>query len=118
MQLFTNPDAKELHRYFQAGAVAAFQHAAMIRLHYSVADALDECLEKLEGGSGQVEGHKRASMGDSKSAAIMLAELERARHRGTPVPDVVVSALNNHLSDVYGVDKMASGSTSESDDSY
>mmetsp|Transcript_28322 Transcript_28322/g.39836 ORF Transcript_28322/g.39836 Transcript_28322/m.39836 type:complete len:604 (-) Transcript_28322:91-1902(-) len=47
-QLFTNPSLKFLQRCFQAGSVAAYQHIAMIKLHYRTAYALEECLAMLE----------------------------------------------------------------------
>mmetsp|Transcript_17764 Transcript_17764/g.31298 ORF Transcript_17764/g.31298 Transcript_17764/m.31298 type:complete len:124 (-) Transcript_17764:90-461(-) len=37
-----------MKRYFQGGSVAAYQHVAMLRLHYKIAHALDECLASLE----------------------------------------------------------------------
>jgi len=37
-----------MRRYFQGGAVAAYQHVAMLKLHYKIAHALDECLASLE----------------------------------------------------------------------
>ena len=37
-----------MKRYFQGGAVAAYQHVAMLKLHYKIAHALDECLASLE----------------------------------------------------------------------
>lgn len=49
--LFSDPTVKSMYRYLQVGTVAAYQHAAMIRLHYRIADALDECIEKLEATS-------------------------------------------------------------------
>ena len=47
-QLFSNPGLEDLHWYFQAGAVAVYEHTAMIKLHFSIADALDKCIAKLE----------------------------------------------------------------------
>jgi len=47
-QLFTNPSLRLLQRCFQAGSVAAYQHIAMIKLHYRTAHALEECLAMLE----------------------------------------------------------------------
>jgi len=35
-------------RYFQGGSVAAYQHVAMLKLHYQIAHALDESLASLE----------------------------------------------------------------------
>ena len=37
-----------MNRYFQGGSVAAYQHVAMLKLHYKIAHALDECLASLE----------------------------------------------------------------------
>lgn len=47
-KLFANPTLSDLYRYFQGGSVAAYQHCAMIKLHYHTAHALDECLASLE----------------------------------------------------------------------
>lgn len=37
-----------MKRYFQGGAVAAYQHVSFLKLHYAVANTLDECLASLE----------------------------------------------------------------------
>ena len=37
-----------MKRYFQGGSVAAYQHVAMLKLHYKIAHALDDCLASLE----------------------------------------------------------------------
>lgn len=37
-----------MKRYFQGGSVAAYQHVALMKLHYKIAHALDECLARLE----------------------------------------------------------------------
>jgi len=47
-QLFKDPSEKDIARYDQGGCVAAYEHCAMIKLHYHVADALEECLKRLE----------------------------------------------------------------------
>jgi hypothetical protein len=52
--LFSDPSVNRLYHYLKVGSVAAYQHAAMIRCHYRIADALDECIEKLE--VGRVDG--------------------------------------------------------------
>lgn len=59
-QLFADPKLDHLYRYFQAGSVAAYEHIAMIKSHYSMADALDECLAKLS--SGKIALRERASV--------------------------------------------------------
>lgn len=47
--MFEDPSLDDLYRYYQAGAVAAYEHVAMIKLHYSIANAFDECIAILEG---------------------------------------------------------------------
>jgi len=40
--------------------VAAYEHISMIKLHYKMADALDECIVKLSGG--KVAMHERSTV--------------------------------------------------------
>ena len=47
-QLFSNPSFPYLKRCFQGGAVGAYQKIAMMKVHYLIAHALDECLAMLE----------------------------------------------------------------------
>ncbi|KAL7436719.1 hypothetical protein ACHAXH_007375 [Discostella pseudostelligera] len=46
--LFGDQSVDDMKRYFQGGSVAAYQHIAMLKLHYKIAHALDECLARLE----------------------------------------------------------------------
>ncbi|GFH57906.1 hypothetical protein CTEN210_14382 [Chaetoceros tenuissimus] len=46
--LFSNPTQPYLEKCFQVGKVAAFKHCEMMKLHYSISNALDECLAILE----------------------------------------------------------------------
>lgn len=48
LQLFSDPHINDLYRYFQAGSVAAYEHIAMIKLHYSLVDTMEECVRRLE----------------------------------------------------------------------
>jgi len=59
LQLFRDPKLDELYDYYQRGAVAAYEHIAMIKLHYSVADALDQCIATLEGSRSNLSVTKR-----------------------------------------------------------
>ena len=43
-----NPTLADLKRYFQVGSIAAYQHCAMMKYHYSIAHAIDECLGTIE----------------------------------------------------------------------
>lgn len=81
-RLFSDPKLDHLYKYFQVGSVAAYEHIAMIKLHYSLVDVLDTCIEKLE---PDTSGKKRRSikprthivLPESKSrATIVLAESE------------------------------------------
>ena len=47
-KLFSDPKEEELDHYFRAGAVAAYEHVAMIKLHYKIANALEDCIAHLE----------------------------------------------------------------------
>lgn len=51
-QLFSNPSLPFLHKCFQVGSVAAYQHCQLMKMHYTVANALDECLAILENEDG------------------------------------------------------------------
>jgi len=68
-KLFVNQNISDLERYFQGGTVAAYQHIAMIRLHYRIANALDECLAELELSDGTTSSNprRRSVMLENKS---------------------------------------------------
>ena len=57
--LFTNPSLRYLKRCFQGGSVAAYQKIAMMKSHYSIAHALDECLATLEAIDGPSDKRRR-----------------------------------------------------------
>lgn len=64
LQLFRDPTLDELYHYFQRGAVAAYEHVAMIKVHYSIADELDECVRRLESGGKKVHVRRRSGFVD------------------------------------------------------
>lgn len=49
-KLFSNLNIDDMYRVFQGGSVAAYEHVAMIKTHYRIADTLDYCLEALHTG--------------------------------------------------------------------
>jgi len=49
-KLFSNLSVDDMHRVFQGGSIAAYEHVAMIKTHYRIADTLDYCLEALQTG--------------------------------------------------------------------
>ena len=85
----------------------------MIRLHYSVADALDECLEKLETGASKAKSHKRASIAESERTISMLMEVEREKYKRKSAP----ASFNSPPLEERIMRDLASDSTSMSDDS-
>jgi hypothetical protein len=75
-RLFKNPTLDELQVCFQEGSVAAYGHMPMISLHYLIADALDECIAKLESGK-RLSEVKRLTRNGSGEGASLVAELLR-----------------------------------------
>jgi hypothetical protein len=82
----------------------------MIRLHYRIADTIDECLEKLGAGGrpAKVKASRRASfeVNDKISKALLHLESPLASHN---LPAIITAALNERLAE--------SDSTSMSDNS-
>jgi predicted acylesterase/phospholipase RssA len=112
-RLFSDPTISSLERYFQVGSVAAYQHAAMIRLHYRIADTIDECLEKLNAAEGRpnlkVKPSRRASFEVNQKISAALADIHAAAaSRRSSMPAIITAALNERLAE--------SDSTSMSDD--
>merc|ERR1712150_166455 len=72
--LVSDPTISHLHRCFQGGEIAAYEHTALIKLHYSIADALDDCISKLEHKSnGQSTYTRRASSSETSQQKRGLA---------------------------------------------
>ncbi|KAL3921897.1 MAG: hypothetical protein SGILL_002500 [Bacillariaceae sp.] len=103
--LFSDPSVESLYHYNQAGSVAAYQHAAMVRLHYRLADALDVCIEKLELGkkeqsrsndSFQIKVNRRASFDTNKKICRAMAHMEAPR-ASQHMPDIIAAALQERL---------------------
>ena len=69
----SDPSLDDIIRYEKGGAIAAYEHCAMIRLHYHVPDALDECLRKLE--TGDAAARKNRSLAAPKVLAHELARI-------------------------------------------
>jgi hypothetical protein len=49
-QLLSNLNVDDMYRVFQGGSVAAYEHIAMIRTQYRIANSLDTCLQALSAG--------------------------------------------------------------------
>lgn len=49
-KLFSNLNLSDMDRVFQGGSIAAYEHVAMIKAHYKIADTLDHCLDALAKG--------------------------------------------------------------------
>jgi hypothetical protein len=84
-QLFSNPTESDLVRYFQGGAIAAYEKTAMIKLHYEIADALDECLEMLDhAGEPHAPVKPRTSLLREKIKTLQELEGETGRRFSLP----------------------------------
>jgi hypothetical protein len=101
--LFSDPSVDSLYHYNQIGSVAGYQHAAMIRLHYRIADALDECIEKLSTDGFEVNNNsfgvkvsRRASFDVTKKIAKAMVNIE-SRHESQNMPEVIAAALQERL---------------------
>eukprot|EP00522_Entomoneis_paludosa_P009416 CAMPEP_0172441960 /NCGR_PEP_ID=MMETSP1065-20121228/2456_1 /TAXON_ID=265537 /ORGANISM="Amphiprora paludosa, Strain CCMP125" /LENGTH=904 /DNA_ID=CAMNT_0013191599 /DNA_START=27 /DNA_END=2741 /DNA_ORIENTATION=+ len=75
-KLFSDPSVRDLKRCFQGGEVAAYEHTALIKLHYSVADALDDCISKLE---RQNKGQSTYTRRSSFETSIHSSEISQPR---------------------------------------
>lgn len=62
-----------MERYFQGGQVAAYQHVAMLKLHYKIAHALDECLASLEFDESPNQPRRRRSLLFKQKSAKAMA---------------------------------------------
>lgn len=71
-------------RYFQGGAIAAYEKTAMIKLHYKIADALDECLEMLDHGMEPAPVKPRTSLLREKIKTLKELEGETGRRFTLP----------------------------------
>ncbi len=88
-QLFSDPSLPFLEKCFKLGSVAAYQHCAMMKYHYSVSHALDECLALLEEEDGSLtkprrrQPRRRQSQLASSIQMSSMANLEeRQREKG------------------------------------
>lgn len=63
--LFENPSLEQLQRCCHAGSVAAYEHTVMIQMHYSISDALEECIAKLETNKRKVHIRRRTKLGSA-----------------------------------------------------
>lgn len=136
--LFSDPTVKSMYRYLQGGTVAAYQHAAMIRLHYRIADALDECIDKIElstathnlsyegqpmtpshGPSAapfqKVKVSRRASFDVPKQMTKAVVNIHEDRDRQSQkdhnMPEIIAAALNERIAESDST-SLSDGSTS------
>lgn len=61
-RLFRDPTLAEIYHYYQNGAVAAYEHLALIKLHYKLADLMDECISSLEDDGSQQKSTRRSKL--------------------------------------------------------
>jgi hypothetical protein len=98
---------------FKTGAVAAYQHAVMIRSHYRIADTIDECLEKLGAGNcrpNKVKASRRASFEVNKNISKALRQIG-APYNNENMPAIITAALNERLAETDSVSSCMSESS-------
>eukprot|EP00934_Nitzschia_sp_Nitz4_P009254 Nitzschia sp. Nitz4//scaffold260_size33533//22311//24935//NITZ4_007880-RA/size33533-processed-gene-0.8-mRNA-1//-1//CDS//3329544686//9244//frame0 len=101
LTLMTDPTVDQIRHSFQVGAVASYQHAAMIRLHYRIADAIDECLAKL--GVDETR-HPGQPVKPNRRASFQLSDEKVEGHSTTAtsrrgLPAVVSTTVRDGLED-------------------
>jgi len=72
-KIFTDPSLSDMKEYFQVGLTCTYPHIQMIKIHYAIAGALDECLLLLE-----QDGHKSESVGafyKQRNAGVNVGDL-------------------------------------------
>lgn len=72
-RLFCDPTLEEIYHYYQTGAVAAYEHLSLIKLHYKLADLMDECISLLQDDCSQQKLTRRSKM---------LIPIDKMRLRG------------------------------------
>ena len=99
-----------MKRYFQGGSVAAYQHVAMLKLHYKITHALEDCLASLEfDESPEPPRRRRSQLFKQRS----LKTISRSPPSGGVHFDKLVSS-NDQLQQG-GSDSTSSASSSSSD---
>ena len=96
-----------MKRYFQGGRVAAYQHVAMLKLHYKIAHALDECLASLEFDEAPDERRPRRR----RSQLFKQKSLKAIPARSPPSGGVRFGKISSHEQLQAGSDSTSSATT-------
>jgi len=118
-KLFSSPSADDMHRFFQAGRVAAYQHCAMMKLHYSIGQAFEECLAALEEDDSSMNKTRRSSFLLSRRIQEMdkLEAKQRMKHSVGSLTTVAFTDLSKtcveHRKDEISVTSSSSGHDDE-----
>jgi len=95
VKLFSDPTLDDLLRYQSVGAIATYQHCAMIRLHYCVADALEECLKSLEGSDNEGRRIWKESVMFGKLQAIQTTSTQNDLASESTLTDLTTEDVND-----------------------
>jgi hypothetical protein len=102
-KLFSDPDEKMIDKCMKVGSVAAYQHAAMIRSHYRIADTIEECLQKLgsvdKSNKVKVKPSRRASFEGNEKISKAMARLRRPSFNPKNMPAIITAALQERLAE-------------------
>ena len=99
--LFSDPTTPQVERCLKVGTVAAYEHAAMIRLHYRIADTIEECLQKLGIGdsSKKAKPSRRASYEINAQIANAVAHIHDPLEVRNDMPAIISAALKERLNE-------------------
>jgi len=85
LKIFTNPSLRDMKEYFQVGLTCTYPHIQMIKLHYAIARALDECLLLLESETNDTES---LSISTPRRSSERVRILYKQRNAGVNVGDL------------------------------
>lgn len=96
-KIVSDPSASDMRRYLQGGAVAAYEKMALLKLHCSLANTINECLSRLV--SGEEASSTGASFPPAESPSVRRST--RLRRKGSGKP----SAMSGNAFSFAGVDE-------------
>mmetsp|Transcript_2513 Transcript_2513/g.3812 ORF Transcript_2513/g.3812 Transcript_2513/m.3812 type:complete len:543 (+) Transcript_2513:210-1838(+) len=84
-KIFTNPTLQDMIQYFHVGITCTYPHIQMIKLHFAIARALDECLLLLESETNDTES---LSISTPRRSSERVRILYKQRNAGVNVGDL------------------------------
>ncbi|CAB9524435.1 Patatin-like phospholipase domain-containing protein [Seminavis robusta] len=99
-KLFSDLNLNDLYRVYQGGSITAYEHTAMIKTHYRIADTLDNCLEALRTGKRELNPSRdRPVLRIECHPPVETIPLEPARQRKGSENDTLSTHSSVHDGD-------------------